>query len=152
MENLGIGCEITQDRMIQVLKELFPSLNFHYWEMEKDEPMPEDAVLFTLLSNRSEFPIKLDLYGFSKEDVAEREQYIAKQLSVRLDCRTIVPYQEKGSSYPYHSVIFDKDRSYLANNNLTLWADDEGGEVKIIEPIQLKEYQFDSEGIMKSSS
>ena len=152
MENLSIGCEITQDSMNQVLKELFPSLNFHYWEMEKDEKVPQEAVLFTLLRNRSEYPIKLDLYGFPSEDVAEREQYIAKQLSIRLGCRTIVPYQEKGSSYPYHCVIFDKDRSYLANDSLTLWADDEGGEVKIIEPIQLKEYQFDSKGKMKSSS
>ncbi len=152
MENLGIGCEITQDRMSQVLKELFPSLNFHDWQMEKDEPLPQESVLFTLLRNRSEFPVKLDLYGFPSEDVAEREQYIAKQLSIRLDCRTIVPYQEKDSADPYHCVIFDKYRSYLANDNLTLWADDEGGAVKIIGPIQLKEYQFDSKGTRKCSS
>jgi hypothetical protein len=146
MENLGIGCEITQDKLNQVLKELFPDLNFHYWDWAKDNPVPDEAVLFTLLSNRSEFPIKLDLYNFPTEDVAEREQYIAKQLSIRLGCRTIVPYQEKGSSYPYHCVIFDKGKIYLANDNFTMWADDEGGEVKIIGPIQLRELGLTQKG------
>ena len=67
-----------------------------------------------------------------------------------MDGRTIVAYQEKDSADPYHRVIFDRDGSYLANDHLTMWADNQGGEVKIIEPMQLREYQFDATGKMKS--
>jgi len=146
MENLGIGCEISQEALKQILSELFPGLRFHYWYMEKNEHVPENAILYTFFLNTSEFPVKLDLYGFLKDHAEEREQYIAKQLSIRLNCRTMVPYREKGSSYPYHCIIFDKGKSYLADDYSLSWTDDERETVKIIKPIQLSEYPFDSEG------
>jgi len=152
MENIGIGYQIPQEALKQMLTELFPGLQFHYWNREDNERVPENTILYTYFVNKSEFPVNLDLYGFPNDHVEEREQYIARQLSIRLSCCTIVPYQEKGSSYPYHCVIFDKGKSYLADDSETLWADNEGGPVKIIEPIQLIEYQFDLKGNSKRIS
>ena len=51
----------------------------------------------------------------------------------------MVPYREKSSSYPYHCIIFDKGKSYLADDYFLLWTDDKRGAVKIIKPIQLLE-------------
>lgn len=151
-----IGINLLQDKtsIKNILAEVFSQLNVHYfdqynsWEIEYNDLLNDDSICFSFIENESEFPIILELTRTPKEDTNERELFLAKIISERLQCRTITRYRPNNASidYPFDSIVFDKGIAFLTDDNNTIWADGIGGTVQILNQIVLNISNFDTRG------
>lgn len=143
LEQVGININVSKDVIQNILKELFYECSVHFFS-EKQDIEPNHSISFDLVQNPSEFCITLEVYVTPDQNNEEREQYLAKVLSDKLNCKTITSYQvEKNNYSPYESIVFENGHAYLANDKNTLWADGEGGKVQILKKIGFDNYRFD---------
>lgn len=151
MEQIGIDRKIRKDIIKGILSDTFKGCKIHYfdqrntWEIEGEEQLDDHSICFSLIKSESEFPIMIEITRTPDENTMERGQYLAKIISDKLNCKTITDYKEPHESLycPSDSVIFDKGHTYFADDSNTMWADGEGGEVKIVKEIFLANYKFD---------
>jgi hypothetical protein len=148
-EQIGIEKKIEKEEVKAILKDVFRNFDIHYFDrtdqVEIENEIKDNSILFSIFNTESEFPIKIELTGTPESNSSEREQFLEKLLSDRLQCRTITSYQgpETPTDYPYASVIFNDGHCYLADDYNTIWADGQGGHVKIVREIQFKPMKFD---------
>lgn len=151
MEQIGIDRQIKKEIIKELLSDTFKGCKIHYfdqgntWEIEDKEQLDDDSICFSLIKNESEFPIMIEITRTSDKNTIERGLYLAKIISDKLNCKTITDYKEPHESLycPSDSVIFDKGHTYFADDSNTIWADGEGGKVKIVKEIFLGNYKFD---------
>lgn len=159
-ECIGIDFDVDKRVIKDILLDVFSDLQFHYfdeggtYEIENEESVDSSSINFSLVKTKSEFPVKLQLYGTPEDDTDKRELYLAQIISDRLQCRTITGFlpPDVPKGYPYDSIIFDKGISYLTDDSNTIWADGEGGEVRIIKPFALGNFHFDKSGRFQTGS
>lgn len=153
LETIGFSRSFTVEEISTSLSVLFPGLTFVLVTLEGLTELNEKPQLisYTVQASDSEFPIFIELFFPQKEQVAEREQYIARHLSQTLNCRTIVGYQPKDSSTPFYNLIFEQESVFLANDLDTKLAGDGENEVEIVRPFDINwKYSFDKFGNAKA--
>ena len=151
MEQIGIDRQIKKDVIKGILSDTFKGCKIHYfdqgrtWEIEDEEQLDDHSICFSLIKNESEFPMMIEITRTPDKNTIERGQYLAKIISDKLNCKTITDYKEPHESLysPSDSVIFENGHAYFADDSNTLWADGEGGEVKIVKEIVFVNYKFD---------
>lgn len=151
LEQIGIDRQIKKDIIKGILSDTFKGCKIHYfdqeatWEIEDEEKLDDSSICFSLIKNESEFPIMIEITRTPDENTLERGQYLAKIISDKLNCKTITDYKEQDKSlfYPSDSIIFERGNAYFADDTNTIWADGEGGEVKILRKIVFENYKFD---------
>jgi len=154
LEQIGIDRQIEKDAIKRILSNIFKGCKIHYfdqevtWEIEDEEQLDDSSICFSLIKNESEFPIMIEITRTPDRNNEEREQYLAKIISDKLNCKTITNYKEQGKpmNYPSDSIIFEKGHAYFANDRNTVWADGEGVEVEIVREIDFVNYIFDDKG------
>jgi hypothetical protein len=159
LEQIGIDREIKKEIVLEILSNEFNDYKIYYidhaitGEKGNEDYFKNSSIGFSIIKIECEFPIKVEVYGLPDKNNEEREQYLAKVFSDKLSCKTITGYQDKKNpDYPYYSIVFFNGLTYLANDYDTVWADGEGGEVKVIEEIKLESYNFDKKGNLKMGS
>jgi glucan-binding YG repeat protein len=160
LEQIGIDIQIKKDIIKHLLSGIFKGCRIHYfdqevtWEIENEDQVDNNSICFSLIRNKSEFPIKIEITRTPDKNNEEREQYLAKIISDKLNCKTITNYkeQDKPMDYPSDSIIFEKGHAYFANDSNTMWADGEGGEVEIVREIDFVNYKFDDKGNLVNGS
>lgn len=160
LEQIGIDIQIKKDIIKCLLSDIFKGCKIHYfdqetsWEIEEEEQLDDNSICFSLIKNESEFPIKIEITRTSDKNTEEREQYLAKIISDKLNCKTITNFKEQNKplDYPSDSIIFEKGYAYFADDSNTIWADGEGGEVKIVEEIVFVNYKFDDKANLMNGS
>ena len=66
---------------------------------------------------------------------------------MKLNCKTIVGYQEKDSVDPFLNLVFEKGKIFLADDEESKYADDGENEIRIINELDYKiSWQFDEYG------
>lgn len=151
LEKIGIDRQIKREIIKGILSNTFKGCKIHYfdqgntWEIEDEEQLDDHSICFSLIKSESEFPIMIEITRTPEENTIEREQYLAKIISDKLNCKTITNYKEPHESLysPSDSIIFENEHAYFADDNNTIWADGEGGEVKIVREIVFVNYKFD---------
>lgn len=151
LEQIGIDRQIKKDIIKGILSETFNGCKIHYfdqettWEIEDKEQLDDYSICFSLIKNESEFPIMIEITRTPDKNTIERGQYLAKIISDKLNCKTITNYkeQDKPLYYPSDSIIFENGYAYLVDDSNTMWADGEGGKVKIVKEIVFVNYKFD---------
>ncbi|KFF22657.1 hypothetical protein [Chryseobacterium vrystaatense] len=151
LEQIGIDRQIKKDIIKGILSETFKGCKIHYfdqgntWGIEDEEQLDDDAICFSLIRNESEFPIMIEITRTPDKNTTERGQYLAKIISDKLNCKTITDYKELYESLydPSDSIIFENGYAYLVDDSNTMWADGEGGKVKIVKEIVFVNYKFD---------
>lgn len=157
LEQIGIDREIDKEIIYDILENEFKDCKFHFIEYLKNDDIPDyynkDTIGFSIIQINSEFPNRIELYGFPDKNSEEREQYVAKIISDRLSCKTITSYTDKNNpDFAYYSIIFENGSAFLADDYDTAWADGEGGEVKVIGQINFQNHEFDNKGNKMGSS
>ena len=61
MENFGISLQLSPEQLKREFYALFANQEFFFWDQESNNDVPENAVLFCISSNRSEFPTKVNI-------------------------------------------------------------------------------------------
>jgi hypothetical protein len=143
-----------------VLENWFPELVVTDWDTSSVErgkeslknPLTETAdILFQVFYNKSEFPtgIHLDRFPGPQDEAVIMPTMIelARLFSTAFTCRTICD----GSGYgddesPYWDIIWDKGKSYLADDCDTKFGDLTGGVIKIVREITLPAFVLDDAG------
>jgi hypothetical protein len=92
--------------------------------------------------NKSEFPFGLSIQKYPKQINTENFQQMTVLLSYYLskcfNCLSICDGTGYGDhNSPYLSIIWDTEIAFLADDSDTLFADGEGGKVKIIKKLNL---------------
>lgn len=154
LEQIGVDIQINKEEVKKLLVDIFKGCEIHYfdqettWEIEDADQLDDHSICFSLMKNESEFPIMIEITRTPDQDNEEREQYLAKIISDRLNCKTITNYKDpnKPKDYPYDSIIFENGHAYLANDDNTIWADGEGGNVEVVRQISFVNYKFDDKG------
>jgi hypothetical protein len=101
---------------------------------------PEGAFNGVLSANPSEFPVLLDVFPDPGEPraVYRVQLRLARFLSERLSCRTICDGSEHGdSAAPYWSVVWDGGVPWLADDCGSVYADGEGGPVRLVRRLEI---------------
>ncbi len=150
LEIIHFKKQFTSGEIIEALNEVFPALDFKEIKIE-DYPEKEDqrpnTVYLVIQQNKSEFPMTLELYNTAQENTAQREQFIAWKLSKILGCRILVGYQEKEfADSPFHNLIFDGDKIFLATDLESKLSGDGDQNVKIADEREVKIAMFNSKG------
>jgi len=151
LEQIGIDRQIKKDFIKDLLSDTFKGCKIHYfdqettWEIEDEEQLDDHSICFSLIKNESEFPIMIEITGTPDKNTIERGQYLARIISDKLNCKTITDYKEQHESLydPSDSIIFENGYAYFADDSNTMWADGEGGKVKIVKEIVFINYKFD---------
>jgi hypothetical protein len=108
-------------------------------------------ILFQVEYNKGEFPtgIHFDKFPGSQIEAVIQPTMIelARMFANSFDCRTIYD----GSAYgddasPYWDIIWEKGRSFLADDCDTEFGDQTGGVVKIVREISLPSLELDDAG------
>lgn len=150
LESIGFSRPVGEKDILRCLEQLFPKLKFQRVDLDSVGELESDKVGFFIYHSRSEFPVRIEVLFRNKENTEEREQYIAREMSVMLKLRTIVGWQPTGSSNPYLNLVYDKGETYLADDFETEYAGDGEKEVEIIEKLENgKKTIFDGLGNMK---
>lgn len=108
----------------EALKVLFPQI-------------PE--LVFSVDENpECEFPCKIEFWKFPAKDAKIRVE-VARLLAEHFNCRSVTDGSGFGDDdSPYWSVVWEGDRAYLADDSNSSYADGEGGDVRIVRPIEFK--------------
>jgi hypothetical protein len=141
------------------LENWFPELTIQVWYPELIAQEPEDAhsslqeaeITIHLDYNESEFPtvIHLDSFPGPQDETVIMPVIVtlARKFSDTFCCRAICD----GSGYgddtsPFWDIIWDKGKSFLADDCNTLFADQTSGAVKIVREISLLPFELDKFG------
>ena len=147
LETIGLSKQIDENEISSFLQEIFPGLQFQKIDLDSIPLLNSNKTNYFLNTSESEFPIWIEILINQEQNTDEREQYIARKLSTLLECKTIVGYQEKGSSNPYYAIIFDNGKAFLASDFETKFANDGENEVQIIKELEdLSTHSFDEFG------
>jgi len=154
LEQIGINIQVNKDKIKSILSETFNDCKIYYfdqettWNIENDKKLDNNSICFSLIKNRSEFPIMIEITRTPDKDNLEREQYLAKIISDELNCKTIASYKEPNTpdDYPLDSIIFENGSAFFANDSNTIWADGDSGEVIVVKEIGFVNYKFDRRG------
>ena len=103
---------------------------------------------------RSEFPVVLTIDVFPGPQDEPQVMIVmidlARRFAEAFSCRTICDGSGYGdSSAPFWSIIWDEGSAYLADDCNTVFADGEGGAVRVVREIQLPVSRLDSRGLLQ---
>jgi hypothetical protein len=123
-----------------------------------EEPVPrsedpaawEADIVFELYGNESEFPQIVEFNRFPGEHPSAVPIGIelARLFAERFSCRTLSDGTGFGDDdSPYWLVVWDKGVPHLADDCGTLFADGEGGPVKVLRPIEVPRLRLGSNGL-----
>jgi len=152
--HIGIEKQVSLSEILGVFSEMFPKAKI----IEDDKYVSEDSskeynneIVMTVYDNQSEFNTQLvvSLYPESEAYVVEIAYTIACYLSKYFNCDTICDgsgYEDNPSGSPYWSIIWSKDKSYLADDACTDWGDGKGGPVKRVKQLKLNLLSFNECG------
>ncbi|BDD03907.1 hypothetical protein [Aureibacter tunicatorum] len=156
-EEIGVNIIVEKEKINGILNDCFSDLNIHYfdqettWEMSDKDNLNENSIYFSFIKNESEFPLKIEIGRTPSENGIEREQFIAKIISDKLNCKTIASYKppKADDDYPSDSIIFHDGKAFFGNDSNTMWADGEGG--KVIEEYEINyiQHRFDKKAKIK---
>jgi len=145
-EMIGFSKLLTENEISEILNLLFPKIEFKKVDYDSIIETELDLVNvgFFMYLTDSDFPIRIDILFPNREHTVEREQYIANELSLKLDCRTIVGYQEKDSANPFLNLVFENGKIFLGDDEESKYADEGENEIRIIDELDYKiNWQFD---------
>ena len=148
-ETIGFSKLLTENEISEILNLLFSKIEFQKVDFESIGETKVDLVNvgFFMYFTNSDFPTRIEILFPNKEHTSEREQFIAYILSLKLNCKTIVGYQEKDSVDPFLNLVFEKGKIFLADDEESKYADDGENEIRIINELDYKiSWQFDEYG------
>jgi len=91
LEQIGIERQINKDIIKGILSDIFKGCKIHYfdqevtWEIEDEEQLDDHSICFSLIKNKSEFPIRIEIIRTPDRNTIERAQYLAKIISDKLN-------------------------------------------------------------------
>jgi len=143
-----------------VLEKWFPDLVIADWDLSSTDRVEEALknplidiadILFQVEYNKSEFPtaIHIDRFPGSQDEAVIMPTMIelARMFANLFACRTIRDGSDYGDDEaPYWDIIWDKGKSFLADDCDTEFGDQTGGAVKIVREISLPSFVLDESG------
>ena len=134
---IGISKKFKPETILKALQSYF---NSEYVKLLNDmSELNMEYECFEIDHNSSEFPLVISYIKSSEVDIYYECMKIAKYISVQLNCNTICDGSNEGDDEsPYWSIIWKKGNSFLADDCGTKFADNEGGEVKIVRMINIE--------------
>jgi hypothetical protein len=144
----------------EALEKWFPDLVVTDWDLSSPKrakdalknPIIDTAdILFRVEKNESEFPtgIHFDKFpGPQDEEVIQPTMIVlARRFGNLFDCRTICDGSDHGDDdSPYWTIIWEKGKSFLADDCDTEFGDQSGGDVRIVREISLPAYALNNFG------
>ena len=151
MEIIYTDKKIDNESVKQMLANLFPELMVFYYDFEGDVPRGmdyknSDHISFTTSynENKLEFVFVISIYRTPEENDEKRALYIAKTFSDFYEIRSLVPFTKPDEpKNPTYDIIFQKGKTFLANDSDTNFADSTEELVKIVGEYPLEEFKFD---------
>lgn len=133
---IGISKEYKSETIKKVLQSYFNSDNVKLLNDITELDMEYEC--FEIDHNSSEFPLVITYIKSNDVDVYNECMKLAKYISIELNCNTICDGSDEGDdSSPCWSVVWKSGISFLADDCGTKFADNEGGEVKIVRMINI---------------
>lgn len=144
----------------EVLEKWFPDLLVMDWDLSshnraeetlKNPSIDTADILFQVEINESEFPtgIHFDRFPGPQDETVIQPTMIAlaQRFGNLFDCRTICDGSDHGDDdSPYWAIIWEKGKSFLADDCDTEFCDQSGGDIRIVREISLPTYALDNFG------
>ncbi len=137
MTDLALGKHLSRDDLGRFLHALLPGVHVEVLD-DGEVPNLDFDVHVSIELNASEFPLGLCILVAmrSGRDMEAWLGGVARALSNHFDARSICDGTRYGDSRaPYWSLIWDQGVAYLADDCDSLFADGEGGAVRVVRPL-----------------
>ena len=133
--DIALSKHVTPEDLQAGLSALLPGRVVHIFQDMADAPWPAFDVAVSIHDNPSEYPCGLSVLVALIDEAGSAAwlRELARQLSIKFACRVICDGSEFGDdNSPFWSIVWDAGDAYLADDCNTIFADGEGGPVKIM--------------------
>jgi hypothetical protein len=154
MESIYADIKIDDAVIRESLEALFPDLEVFKWDFVSEAPANFNSdnvhhIVFntSIEETKIEFGFLIEIFRTPIKNGRERSIEIARKLAQRIDHRILVPYiSSENPDYPYYVLIFDKGKTFLADDFDTNFADGTDSRIKVLGTRSAEEFEMDGKG------
>ncbi|UFH31949.1 hypothetical protein LNP04_18590 [Chryseobacterium sp. C-71] len=153
MEDIFLDKSLDNGQIINTMSEVFSGLTTFHWDFNDNEPEKIDFnnpnhIFFNTKLNFDvkEFSFNISIYRTPNTHYEERQFYLSKIFSDKYNIKTFASFTKPDDpddpDDPYYSIVFEKGKTYLAND-IEFYNSNKTGIIKILEEYDLPSLQFD---------
>jgi hypothetical protein len=157
---IALSLKKSVDEIRAILAGWFGELLVANWDKSSTERVAESLndpmiaradVLFQLETNESDFPTEINIDRFpgpQDEAVLQPVMFeLARRFAGAFNCRALCAAGDYGpDEAPFWAIVWDGDRSFLADASESHFWDPAGGPVRILREIALPPFRLDEAG------